>query len=76
MAQGTARSDEGEYMNLSPEIAKPAKWVQEQMERESYADVGFIITIHDGEIRKTDYSITVKSKAPTKAGGPHDTPGR
>jgi len=60
-------------MILSHEIAQAAAWVQEQIERESYADVGFIITIHDGEIRKTDYSITVKTKAPTRAGGPHDT---
>ena len=58
-------------MNLSPEIAQAAAWVQEQINHKPFADVGFLVTVHDGQVRKTDYSLTVKTKVPSENGCGH-----
>ncbi len=54
---------------LRPEILAAAQWMQEQLDREPFADAGILIAQHDGSIRRTDYTLTVKRKSTATAAG-------
>ena len=48
---------------LLPEVYEAANWVEKQINENSYCDCGFSMTIHDGEIRRTDYTLTLKHRS-------------
>lgn len=50
-------------MTLRPEIEAAARWLQEQLDREPFADAGVLIAQHDGQIRRVDHTLTTKQKA-------------
>lgn len=58
-------------MTLRPEIEAAARWLQEQLDREPFSDVGVLISQHDGQIRRIDHSLTTKQKA-TAHGARHE----
>ena len=55
---------------LRPEILDAALKLQAQLAREPYSDVGITFSQHNGEIRRIDYSVTVKIQ-PTHAAATH-----
>ncbi len=55
---------------LRPEIMAAALWIQEQLDREPFADAGVSLSQHDGRITRIDHSLTTKTKA-TGTGARH-----
>jgi len=60
-------------MNLDPQILRAAQWVQAQLNKpeNGFSDCGFVVSSHNHEIRRVDYTLTQKIK-PTQHGGRHE----
>ena len=47
-------------MNNEKTLLRAFEWINEQIEKNPFLDIGFELTVHAGEIRKVNYSITQK----------------
>lgn len=59
-----------QVIELYSEIAEAAQWLQEQAETYPFSDIGVSLSLHEGNVRRIDRSLTTKQKA-TDNGGPH-----
>lgn len=57
-------------MNLRPEIQQAAEWLQAEIDRDPFAEVGVRLVTHDGEVTRVEKSIVSKHKL-TKPGSTH-----
>ncbi len=55
-------------IELSPAIAEAARWVQEQLDRNPFSDVGFTATAHEGQVKRVSYHVTTKAVVPPDGG--------
>lgn len=58
-------------LELSPEVADLAAWVQTQANRYAYGTFGIAVSLHNGEIRKVERHATETLKP--NDGGRHDS---
>lgn len=49
-------------MNNAEILAAALTWIEAQIAENSYADVGILLSIHDGKIVKMQRTLTTKSK--------------
>lgn len=60
-------------MTLRPEIQEAAERLQNEIDQHPFSTVGCALTAHAGEIRRIDYSLTVKTMPADKRGGHNAT---
>ncbi|MCF7914507.1 MAG: hypothetical protein K9L66_05015 [Spirochaetaceae bacterium] len=58
-------------LKVFPGLAQAVEWAQEQIEKNPYSDVGFTATIHNGQIKRLTYTVTVKQLP--EQGASHDS---
>ncbi|WP_158084360.1 hypothetical protein [Marispirochaeta aestuarii] len=56
---------------LPEEIAEIAEWIVEQINANSFCEVGAVFSIHASEIRRVDRTLTTKFM-PTKKAAAHE----
>lgn len=57
-------------MTLRPEIQQAAEWIQAEIDRDPFAEVGVRLVTHDGKVTRIEKSIVSKHKL-TGPGGDH-----
>lgn len=62
-------------IELSPEVAEAAAWIQRQINENPFAEVAVNLSIHDGNVRRVDRTLTTKTK-PTDSGAHYGTRNR